>query len=272
MECITSTSLSILINGKAHGYFYPSRGIRQGDPLSLYIFILCMKPLIRHFNALAFSPRTCVGLLTSPRGFKVSNLMSADLCLIFAKASKGAARIILNVLNTFASTSRQKININKSCLYFSKNTTNHVRNEVGNIIKIQHKTTIGKYLGINNIICWKDPVNTKDITLKIKNKLVGWKVNTFPRDGRFTLIKANLSSMPNHMMMCFKCLDKFTKMLDKENKNFLWGKDSELRHVAWNKVCQPKCNGGLGIRKSSLFNNACLAKLGWKMIKIGGFN
>lgn len=72
--------------------------------------------------------------------------------------------------------------------------------------------------------------------------------------------------MPNHMMTCFKCLDKFTKLLDKENRKFLWGRDNRMNPIAWDKVCQPKCYGGLGIRKSERFNNACLAKLGWKVL------
>lgn len=225
-----------------------------------------MEPLIRHFNNLALNPKTSVGLLTSPRGFEVSNLMFVDDCLIFAKTSKGAARNILNILNMFASTSRQKINFHKSSLYFSGNTANSVRVEIINIIQIQRKTTIGKYLGINNIICWRDPTNTKDNELKIKNKLAGWKANTLSKAGRITLIKANLCGMPNHMMSCFKCLAKFTKLLDKENIMFLLGKEGKMNPVAWDKVCQPKCNGGLGIRKSNCFNNACLAKLGWQVL------
>ncbi len=45
MSCISSSSLSILVNGECLENFSPSKGIRQGDPLSLYIFILCMEYL-----------------------------------------------------------------------------------------------------------------------------------------------------------------------------------------------------------------------------------
>lgn len=95
IECLTSTSVSILINGVSHGYFYPSRGIRQGDPLSPYIFILCMEPLIRHLNLLAINSKNHVGILSSPRGFRVSNLVFADDCFLFAKATTKGARNIL---------------------------------------------------------------------------------------------------------------------------------------------------------------------------------
>lgn len=65
MDCITSTSSSVLINGKAHGYFYPIRGIRQDpeDPLSPNIFILCMELLIRQLNNVVVTLKTHVGLL-----------------------------------------------------------------------------------------------------------------------------------------------------------------------------------------------------------------
>lgn len=148
MNCITTTSFSILINGKAEGYFSPSRGIRQGDPLSPYIFILCMEHFIRHLNNMATNPKNHVGLLSSPLGLRISNLMLADDCLIFGKASTTAARNIMRILNMFTSASGQKVNFHKSSLYFSPKVHASTKKNIVNILSIQHKATVGKYLGI----------------------------------------------------------------------------------------------------------------------------
>lgn len=148
-----------------------------------------MKPLIRKLNELAYYRKSFIGLLTSLFGYKVSNPFFADGCLIFAKASSRGARKVLEVLNWFANILGQQINFNKSFLYFSSNTTNQIQSEIVNILQIQHKTTIGKYLGIHNIIFWNDPLNGNKLVKRFKQKLAGWKAHTLLKAGR---IQSNL--------------------------------------------------------------------------------
>lgn len=94
IKCISSISFSLLIKGVVRGYFYPSRGIRQVTVISSH-FILCIEPLIRHFNLLASRTRNHIGVLSSPFGFRVPNLVFADDYLVFGKATSKAARSIL---------------------------------------------------------------------------------------------------------------------------------------------------------------------------------
>ena len=122
MCCVTSTSFFVRINGKAYGNIRPSRGIRQGDPLSPYLFLLC----VEGFTSLLARAQNegCIhGVVMCRRAPSISHLLFADDSLLFCRASQGEVQVISELLQTYANASGQCINFDKSSVYFSTNTT-----------------------------------------------------------------------------------------------------------------------------------------------------
>ena len=79
MKCISTVSYSVLINdGSLEGKIYPSRGIRQGDLLSPYIFILCVEFLSRELVKQTNNPKNQIGIPTHRSGPKILFLMFVD--------------------------------------------------------------------------------------------------------------------------------------------------------------------------------------------------
>lgn len=87
MSCITSTSISVLPNGSYTNFFQPTRGVRQGDPLSSYIFIPCMEILSRRIcsqeDRLYWTPITL-----APRGPPPSHLFFANVIILCPKIDR----------------------------------------------------------------------------------------------------------------------------------------------------------------------------------------
>ena len=86
MECITTVSYSILVNGEPKGMITPSRGLRQGDPLSPYLFLFCAEGL----NALLWDVAAwgdIHGFSICRNGSKLTHLFFADDCLIFYRST-----------------------------------------------------------------------------------------------------------------------------------------------------------------------------------------
>ncbi|XP_071912424.1 uncharacterized mitochondrial protein AtMg01250-like [Coffea arabica] len=87
MNCLTSVTYSFNINGQPMGYITPMRGIRQGNPLSPYLFLLCSEGFSNLLRQ-AIENRKLSGMRISRGGASITHLFFADDSLIFYKEDK----------------------------------------------------------------------------------------------------------------------------------------------------------------------------------------
>jgi hypothetical protein len=122
MICVRSVTYSIVINGQPVGNIIPSRGLRQGDPISPYLFILCAEALSAMLNQ-AERMGVITGVPTSKRGPRLSHLFFADDSLLFCKANSVEWRRLTKILEKYEEASGQKLNRDKTSIFFSRNTS-----------------------------------------------------------------------------------------------------------------------------------------------------
>ena len=113
MSCVSSVSTSLLINGGCLDSFFPSRGIRQGDPLSPYLFILCMEYL-GHLIEEKCAAKVWNPLKTSRNGPSFSHLFFANDMVLFVEADTENCLAINEALQEFCAKSGQKVSEAKS--------------------------------------------------------------------------------------------------------------------------------------------------------------
>ena len=117
MTCVYIVLYFILINGEPHGHIVPTRGLRQGDPLSPYMFILCVEGLSNLISRAEMNG----GLSSMPitrGGTKISHLFFMDDSLLFCKANLFEWIKFQEILMKYEKASGQKINREKSSIFF----------------------------------------------------------------------------------------------------------------------------------------------------------
>ncbi|KAM2022219.1 hypothetical protein ACFX16_044148 [Malus domestica] len=100
-ECISTVSFSVLINGSPTGYFRPERGLRQGDPLSPFLFLLCTEGFSMLITR-SLEQGALHGFKISPTRVPLTHLFFADDSVVFGNASVEEAKSIVEVLKTYA--------------------------------------------------------------------------------------------------------------------------------------------------------------------------
>ena len=147
MATIKSVSYSFLINGVPCGSIKPTRGIRQGDPLSPHLFLLCSEGL----NGLlkkAVARGDLRGFSLCKNGPQISHLFFADDSLIFCRAKMGDVQAIQSALALYEKASEQKINGTKTNLFFGKSVLESTKTDLKNLLGVLEIKEYEKYLGL----------------------------------------------------------------------------------------------------------------------------
>ncbi|XP_042944619.1 uncharacterized protein LOC122278502 [Carya illinoinensis] len=129
MECVSTVSYSLLINGIPQELFSPSKGIRQADPLSPYLFIICSEFLNHSLNQ-AELQGLIYGIPTIRGGLHVTHLLFADDSLVFCRSNPTEWNRLQQVLSKYEQVTGQRLNLDKTSIFFGNNTKLEVQETI----------------------------------------------------------------------------------------------------------------------------------------------
>jgi hypothetical protein len=151
MACVRSVSHAVIVNGNPVGNIKPTIGIRYGDPISPYLFLICVEVLsfILH-QAEQFGSIT--GIPTSKNDPRLSHFFFVDDILLFCKANSVEWRCLMKILEKYEAGSRHKLNLNKTAIIFSRNTNQNQRQKIIQLSGFQATQRYDTYLGPPTVI------------------------------------------------------------------------------------------------------------------------
>nr|GEV15128.1 hypothetical protein [Tanacetum cinerariifolium] len=239
MVYVKTTSFTINVNGELCGFFKGGKGLRQGDPLSPYLFTLFMEcfTLMMERNVQR-NPKFQYHF--GCKGIKLTHVCFADDLLVLCHGDAESVKVVRDTIEEFGKCSGLLPNFHKRV------------------------PLITKRLGIKNCKCLVD---------KVRSRISNWKNKFLSCAGRLQLIASILESIQVNWCTVFLLPKTVIKEINSLLMGFLWcnGKLSRGKaKIAWKKICKPKSHGGLGLKDLEIWNKALLISIdpndswGWK--------
>ncbi|GJR57534.1 RNA-directed DNA polymerase, eukaryota [Tanacetum coccineum] len=234
--CLTSAMGSILVNGSPTSEFKFHKGLKQGDPLSPFLFILVMESLHLSFNNILNA-----GLFKGIRiddSLTLSHLFYADDAVFIGKWDRANVVTIVHMLKCFFMASGLQINIHKSKLMGIGVSQEEVR-AAASIIGCSTFSNPFTYLGVKVGMSNSKRKSWDEVIGKISARLSKWKIKTLSIGGRLTLIKSVLTSLPLYHMSIYKAPMGVLRDMESFRMIFFNGIDKNERKISmigWNKI------------------------------------
>ncbi|XP_074270813.1 uncharacterized protein LOC141594715 [Silene latifolia] len=236
MSTIETVSYEILINGAPMEIVEPCCGIRQGDPLSPYIFALCTE-VLSQMILYAQDCNLIKGIKICKNGPEISHLLFADDSLFFLRGDYENMDFLMNLIAEYCAASGQCLNKDKSSILFSPNCSLMMVKKCLTDFKLASKHDLGNYLGLPRVL----------------GLLRGSFLNF--------LSKKLSEGYPPGIIFFFLRLSLMV--------HFWWSGTRANKSIHWCSkefLSRPVGEGGLGLRNIGCFNQALLAKSAWRIL------
>ncbi|GJT94905.1 RNA-directed DNA polymerase, eukaryota, partial [Tanacetum coccineum] len=262
--CLRSSRGSIIINGSPTEEFQFCKGLKQGDPLSPFLFILIMESL-----HLSFQRVVDAGMFKGIKlgaSVNISHMFYADDAVFVGQWCESNISTLVHVLECFYRASGLRINMSKSKImgvYVDSDKVKRAALKLGCLILKPPFLYLGLIVGgsMSRVHAWNEVVE------RVKKRLSKWKMKTLSIGGRLTLLKSVLGSMPIFHMSIFKVPSGVLRTLESIRSHFFNGHDSNSKKaswVNWKKVLAPKERGGLGVSTLYALNRGLMFKWVWR--------
>lgn len=235
MKCVSTVSYSLLLNGGLTEKFEARKGLRQGDPMSPYLFVIAMEYLNKALKTLTkipyfnFHPK-CSKL-------QIVHICFVDNLLMCCRADEVSMKMLMRCFKQFS--------------------------EVFGLHAF-------KYLGIPLAAKKISIQQCMPVVERIMDRIRSWTSNFLSYAGILQFIKSVLFEMQTYWAQVFLIPKKIVKMvngicrricgLDGSNEN------SQRNPISWDTLCKPKAAGGLNIINYERWNKAAITKLLWAVV------
>ncbi|GAA0149082.1 reverse transcriptase [Lithospermum erythrorhizon] len=260
--CVTSAWFSISLNGSHHGFFLSSRGLRQGDSLSPYRFIIIMESFDYLMKMVVADVANKFKYHPLCQHIELTHICFVDDLCIVSFADNDSIQTIKNVLIQFGEATRLKPNLNKSSCFFT-GISDESEDSLSIVIGIPKASLPVKYLGIPLITTHVSAKDCRPLIDKIRNRIDGWRSKDVSFVARIVLINSLFFGMVKYWCQSMILPDMIIKEIDEILRAFLWKGQTEgkcAHKVRWKTIVLPEKEDGLSVKSIVEWNRMSMSQ------------